>query len=150
MVGVSRSSSTPVKRASATDITFRKHWSSAGQDLTSPASGGGFPPANLMLATLTSFLDDQSELTSMFQLGHMTPVEATAFLEAATSMSLALGKGIPLSTTHTITSAIVGAAASRRTSDVRWIVFKWIVLVWVITICALAAFIAARLVNSLF
>ena len=88
---------------------------------------------NAVLATLTSFLDDQSELTSMFQLGHMTPVEATAFLEAATSMSLALGKGIPLSTTHTITSAIVGAAASRRTSDVRWIVFKWIVLVWVIT-----------------
>jgi hypothetical protein len=28
----------------------------------------------------------------MFQLGHMTPVEATAVLEAATSMSPALGK----------------------------------------------------------
>jgi hypothetical protein len=40
-----------------------------------------------VLATLTSFLDDQSELTSMFQLGHMTPVEATAVLEAATRSS---------------------------------------------------------------
>jgi hypothetical protein len=33
-------------------ITFRKHWSSAGQDLTSPASGGGFPPVNLRMQCL--------------------------------------------------------------------------------------------------
>jgi site-specific DNA recombinase len=47
---------------------------------------------NAVRAALTSFLDDQSELTSIFQLGHMTPVEATAVLEAATSLSLSLSK----------------------------------------------------------
>ena len=57
--------------------------------------------------------------------------------------------GIPLSTTHTITSGIVGAAASRRTSDVRWTVLKRIVLAWLITfpVCFAAAYVAARLVN---
>jgi len=47
---------------------------------------------NAVLATLTSFLDDQSELISIFQLGQMTPVQAKAVLEAATSLSLSLGK----------------------------------------------------------
>ena len=60
--------------------------------------------------------------------------------------------GIPLSTTHTITSGIVGAAASRRTSDVRWTVLKRIVLAWLITfpVCFAAAYVAARVVNTLF
>ena len=60
--------------------------------------------------------------------------------------------GIPLSTTHTITSGIVGAAASRRTSDVRWTVLKRIVLAWLITfpVCFAAAYFAARVVNTLF
>lgn len=58
--------------------------------------------------------------------------------------------GIPLSTTHTITSGIVGAAASRRVSDVRWSVLKRIMIAWLITfpVCFLAAFVAARIVNS--
>ena len=60
--------------------------------------------------------------------------------------------GIPLSTTHTITSGIVGAAASRRTSEVRWTVLKRIVLAWLITfpVCFAAAYVAARVVNTLF
>jgi len=55
--------------------------------------------------------------------------------------------GVPLSTTHTITTAIVGAAASRRTSDIRWIVLQRIVLAWLITfpVCFAAAYMAARL-----
>lgn len=47
---------------------------------------------NTVQAALTSFLDDQSELNSIFQLGQMTPVETTAVLESATSLSLSLGK----------------------------------------------------------
>jgi DNA invertase Pin-like site-specific DNA recombinase len=47
---------------------------------------------NAVRAALTSFLEDQSELTSIFELGRMTPGEATAVLEAATSLSLSLGK----------------------------------------------------------
>src|SRR5437016_12181990 len=42
--------------------------------------------------------------------------------------------GIPVSTTHTITGAIVGVGASRRLSAVRWGVTRRIVLAWILTI----------------
>ena len=59
--------------------------------------------------------------------------------------------GIPLSTTHTITTAIVGASASRRTYDVRWGVLRRIILAWIVTFpfCALVAFLAALAANRL-
>ncbi|MEO6339764.1 MAG: inorganic phosphate transporter [Caulobacteraceae bacterium] len=41
--------------------------------------------------------------------------------------------GIPVSTTHTITGAIVGVGAARRVSAVRWGVAKNIVVAWIIT-----------------
>ena len=44
--------------------------------------------------------------------------------------------GIPVSTTHTITGAIVGVGASRRVSAVRWNIAKGIVTAWVITMPA--------------
>jgi PiT family inorganic phosphate transporter len=50
--------------------------------------------------------------------------------------------GIPVSTTHTITGAIVGVGASRRMSAVRWNVASSIVVAWVITLPA-AGIIAA-------
>lgn len=50
--------------------------------------------------------------------------------------------GIPVSTTHTITGAIVGVGASRRMSAVRWNVASSIVVAWVITLPA-AGLIAA-------
>ncbi len=50
--------------------------------------------------------------------------------------------GIPVSTTHTITGAIVGVGSARRISAVRWNVANSIVVAWVITIPA-AALIAA-------
>jgi PiT family inorganic phosphate transporter len=46
--------------------------------------------------------------------------------------------GIPISTTHTITGAIVGVGASRRLSAVRWNVASGIVVAWVVTIPAAA------------
>jgi PiT family inorganic phosphate transporter len=57
--------------------------------------------------------------------------------------------GVPLSTTHTITSAIVGASASIRTYDVRWGVLRRIMLAWCVTFpfCALLAFLAAIIAN---
>jgi PiT family inorganic phosphate transporter len=42
--------------------------------------------------------------------------------------------GIPVSTTHTITGAIVGVGAARRVSSVRWNVANNIVIAWIITI----------------
>jgi PiT family inorganic phosphate transporter len=41
--------------------------------------------------------------------------------------------GVPVSTTHTITGAIVGVGAARRTSAVRWGVARGIVWAWIIT-----------------
>jgi len=46
--------------------------------------------------------------------------------------------GIPVSTTHTITGAIVGVGASRRVSAVRWNVASGIVVAWVVTLPAAA------------
>ena len=61
---------------------------------------------------------------------------------AACSLYLATYLGIPVSTTHTITGAIVGVGATRRLSAVRWGVAGRIVWAWVLTIPA-AAVIAA-------
>ncbi len=47
--------------------------------------------------------------------------------------------GIPVSTTHTITGAIIGAGTARRASAVRWGVARNVVMAWVITIPASAA-----------
>ena len=47
--------------------------------------------------------------------------------------------GIPVSTTHTITGAVIGAGVARRASAVRWGVAQNVVLAWIITIPASAA-----------
>ncbi|OEC96092.1 MULTISPECIES: inorganic phosphate transporter [unclassified Rhizobium] len=47
--------------------------------------------------------------------------------------------GIPVSTTHTITGAIVGVGAARRISAVRWGLASNIVVAWIITLPAAAA-----------
>jgi PiT family inorganic phosphate transporter len=47
--------------------------------------------------------------------------------------------GIPVSTTHTITGAIIGVGAARRVSAVRWGIAQSIVVAWIITIPITAA-----------
>jgi inorganic phosphate transporter, PiT family len=47
--------------------------------------------------------------------------------------------GIPVSTTHTITGAVIGAGVARRASAVRWGVARNVVMAWVVTIPASAA-----------
>ena len=47
--------------------------------------------------------------------------------------------GIPVSTTHTITGAIIGVGAARRVSAVRWGVASNIVWAWIITLPSAAA-----------
>jgi inorganic phosphate transporter, PiT family len=54
----------------------------------------------------------------------------------------AIALGIPVSTTHTITGAIVVVGASQRASAVRWGVAGNIVWAWIFTIPA-SAFVAA-------
>ena len=58
---------------------------------------------------------------------------------AAATLFGATYLGVPVSTTHTITGAIVGVGAARRTSAVRWGIARGIVVAWVITMPASAA-----------
>jgi PiT family inorganic phosphate transporter len=54
----------------------------------------------------------------------------------AITIFLATHMGVPISTTHTITGAIVGVGSARRVSAVRWGVASSIVWAWVITLPA--------------
>jgi PiT family inorganic phosphate transporter len=56
----------------------------------------------------------------------------------ALTLFLASFLGVPVSTTHTITGAIVGVGATQRLSAVRWGVAGSIVWAWVVTIPATA------------
>ncbi len=60
----------------------------------------------------------------------------------AITLFLATGLGIPVSTTHTITGAIVGVGSAQRASAVRWGVAGNIIWAWIFTIPA-SAFVAA-------
>ena len=60
----------------------------------------------------------------------------------AITLFLATGLGIPVSTTHTITGAIVGVGSTRKVSGVRWGIAGNIVWAWIFTIPA-SAFMAA-------
>jgi PiT family inorganic phosphate transporter len=51
----------------------------------------------------------------------------------AITLFMATHLGVPVSTTHTITGAIVGVGAARRTTAVRWGVARRIVIAWAIT-----------------
>ncbi len=59
----------------------------------------------------------------------------------AITLFLATGLGIPVSTTHTITGAIVGVGSTQRASAVRWGVAGNIIWAWILTIPA-SAFVA--------
>ena len=75
-----------------------------------------------------------------------------AEMAAASTITLASKLGIPLSTTHTITMAIVGVGAVRGVSAVRWGVTLHLVTAWVLTfpVCALISFVVVKLVRALF
>jgi len=60
----------------------------------------------------------------------------------AATLFLATGMGIPVSTTHTITGAIIGVGSVNKLSAVRWGVAERIVWAWVLTIPC-AAFVSA-------
>jgi inorganic phosphate transporter, PiT family len=77
------------------------------------------------------------------RITHLTPMQGfCAETGGATTLFLATWLGIPVSTTHTITGAIVGVGAARRVSAVRWNVASNIVVAWIVTMPA-AALVAA-------
>ena len=77
------------------------------------------------------------------KITRLTPMQGfCAETGGAITLFAATGMGIPVSTTHTITGAIIGVGASRKLSAVRWSVANNIVFAWIVTIPA-SAFIAA-------
>jgi PiT family inorganic phosphate transporter len=56
----------------------------------------------------------------------------------AITLFVASGLGVPVSTTHTITGAIIGVGSVKRVSAVRWGVARRIVWAWILTIPASA------------
>ena len=60
--------------------------------------------------------------------------------------------GVPVSTTHTKTTAIMGVGAARRLSNVNWGVVREMVMTWVLTFagCGLIGFLMAKLFFILF
>lgn len=74
-----------------------------------------------------------SRITRLQPVGGVCAETAGAITLFATSLA-----GIPVSTTHTITGAIVGVGSARRISAVRWNLATRVVWAWVITIPAAA------------
>jgi PiT family inorganic phosphate transporter len=77
------------------------------------------------------------------KITRLTPAQGfCAETGGAITLFMATMGGIPVSSTHTITGAIVGVGSVRRASAVRWGVAGNIVWAWIFTIPA-AAFVAA-------
>lgn len=89
--------------------------------------------------------------TMGLRITKLRPVHGfSAETAAATTIELASRLGIPISTTHTINTSIMGVGATRRLSAVRWGVSRDIVRAWVLTfpVCMLIAFVVAKLLLS--
>jgi inorganic phosphate transporter, PiT family len=71
---------------------------------------------------------------------------------AATVIEMASRLGIPVSTTHCATAAVMGVGATRRLSAVRWGVTRNIVLAWILTfpVCAALGWVIASLLQAAF
>ncbi len=85
--------------------------------------------------------------TMGLRLTKLEPVHGfAAETAAAMTIELATRLGIPLSTTHTINTSIVGVGATRRLSAVRWGVTIEIVTAWVLTfpICGAIGWLATK------
>ncbi|MBK3663837.1 inorganic phosphate transporter [Bradyrhizobium diazoefficiens] len=77
--------------------------------------------------------------TMGLRITKLTPMQGfCAETGGAATLFIATFLGVPVSTTHTITGAIVGVGAARRLSAVRWNVASSIVYAWVVTMPASA------------
>ncbi|MBI5361424.1 MAG: inorganic phosphate transporter [Planctomycetes bacterium] len=86
--------------------------------------------------------------TMGLRLTKLKPIDGFAAQTAsAGTIQMASMLGIPLSTTHSITTTIMGVGATRRLSAVRWGVGKELALAWILTfpICAFIAFVTTKI-----
>jgi PiT family inorganic phosphate transporter len=84
------------------------------------------------------------------RLANLRPIHGfAAEASAATIIEIASRIGLPLSTTHVISSTIMGVGASKRLSAVKWVVGGNIILAWILTlqICALLAWVICKGLN---
>lgn len=84
------------------------------------------------------------------RLANLRPINGfAAETSAATIIEIASRIGIPLSTTHVISSTIMGVGASKRLSAVKWVVGGNIMLAWVLTLpaCTLLAWSICKVLN---
>ena len=73
------------------------------------------------------------------KITRLRPVEGFCAESAgAATLYLATSLGVPVSTTHTITGAIIGVGAARRVSAVRWGIAASILIAWIVTLPAAA------------
>src|ERR1051326_8722118 len=71
------------------------------------------------------------------KITRLTPMQGCcAETAGAITLFAATWLGIPVSTTHTITGAVVGVGAARKASAVRWNVASNIVVAWIVTLPA--------------
>jgi PiT family inorganic phosphate transporter len=87
------------------------------------------------------------------RLAHLEPIHGfAAETAAATVIETASRFGFPLSTTHVISSSILGAGAARRLNAVRWEVVRTMVGAWVLTIpvTATLGFLTALVAQAVF
>ncbi len=77
---------------------------------------------------------------------------AAADISSAGCLLLSSVLGVPVSTTHTKTTAIMGVGASRRLSNVNWGVVKEMVLAWILTFpgCGLLGYLATLVFMRIF
>lgn len=86
------------------------------------------------------------------RMTQLEPVQGFAAETAAAGVILTASRlGIPISTTHAISSAIMGVGATKRLSAVRWGVAGHIVAAWILTwpACGGLAFVLSRAFNAL-
>jgi PiT family inorganic phosphate transporter len=84
------------------------------------------------------------------RLANLRPINGfAAETSAATIIEIASRIGIPLSTTHVISSTIMGVGASKRLSAVKWVVGGNIMLAWILTLpaCTLLAWSICKVLN---
>jgi len=103
------------------------------------------------MAVATAFGGWKIVRTIGLKMTKLTPIHGfSAELSSAATILVASHFGIPLSTTHTIGTAIMGVGAHRRFSAVRWGVAGNVVTAWILTfpVCGLISYGVTTLIKT--
>ena len=103
------------------------------------------------MALATAFGGWKIVKTIGLKMTKLTPIHGfAAEISSAATITVASHFGIPLSTTHTIGTAIMGVGAHRRFSAVRWGVAGNVVLAWILTfpVCGLISYFVTTLIKT--